>query len=144
MQPVTVLLVDDDPAFLDEASLVFERHPEVTLAAFVSKGKEALPKANQLKPDVVLVDIKMPDLPGLDVIRILRQAIPNLGIIALTGFDEDEFREGSLAAGADAFVTKNAMRKELIPAIQKVAADRFKQNPNPANLKPTRGLLLRS
>jgi two-component system response regulator NreC len=69
---------------------------------------------------VALIDLAMSDLPGLDLIPQLRAALPEIGIIALTLFDTDDYRQAALAAGADGFVSKNTMNTDLIPTIQKI------------------------
>ena len=76
--------------------------------------------AQDLEPDVALIDLSMPDLPGLELIPLLRAALPKIGIIALTLMDTEDYRKAALAAGADDFVSKDTMNIDLLPAIQKV------------------------
>lgn len=90
----------------------------------IKKGRQALPKAQELKPDIVLIDLMMPDLPGLDAIPRLREALPHLGIIALTELDAEDYRQGALAVGADAFILKKDMQTELMPLIHRVLEER--------------------
>ena len=112
-----MLVVDDDPDFLYLASRFLEKVPGVKLAGVVVKGKQALPQVQALQPDIVLVDLNMPDLPGLDVISLLRAEKAQLSIIALTGIDDAQQREGALAVGADAYVLKDNMDRDLVPSM---------------------------
>jgi two-component system response regulator NreC len=120
MSAVSVLLVDDNPIFLHCAKRFLQKRQDVIVVGTVSGGKWAINLAQNLKPDVALIDLSMSDLPGLELIPQLRAALPEIGIIALTLFDTDDYREAALAAGADGFVSKNTMNTDLIPAIQKI------------------------
>jgi DNA-binding NarL/FixJ family response regulator len=127
MSAVSVLLVDDNPIFLHCAKRFLQRRRDVVVVGTISGGKWAVDLAQNLKPDVALIDLSMPDLPGLELIPRLRAALPEMGIIALTLFDTDDYRAAALAAGADGFVSKNTMNTDLIPAIQKITqADKAK------------------
>jgi DNA-binding NarL/FixJ family response regulator len=120
MSAISVLLVDDNPIFLHCAKRFLQKRRDVVVIGTVSGGKWAVDLAQNLKPDVALIDLSMPDLPGLELIPRLRAALPKMGIIALTLFDTDDYRAAALAAGADGFVSKNTMNTDLIPAIQKI------------------------
>lgn len=122
--PTSVLLVDDSSAFLRVATQFLQAHAELLVVGQVLGGKEALAQAEALRPDVVLVDLAMPDLPGLALIPRLRAAQPEMGIIALTLLDADGYRQAALAAGADEFVAKAALGTDLLPAIRRVARAR--------------------
>jgi DNA-binding NarL/FixJ family response regulator len=124
MSPVSVLLVDDSPLFLDITTrfLQEECQGEVVVVGVAGGGEEALAKAQPLHPQVVLVDLNMPGMSGLEAIPRLRQALPDAGIIALTLLDAEVYRQAALAAGADGFVSKSTLYTDLLPAIR-----RFKQ-----------------
>ncbi|MBN1811168.1 MAG: response regulator transcription factor [Anaerolineae bacterium] len=121
MNAVSILLVDDNPIFLHCAKRFLQRRQDVIVVGTVSGGKWAVNLAQNLKPDVALIDLSMSDLPGLELIPQLRAALPDIRIIALTLFDTDDYRQAALAAGADGFVSKNTMNTDLMPAIQRVA-----------------------
>jgi DNA-binding NarL/FixJ family response regulator len=128
MSAVSILLVDDNPIFLHCAKRFLQRRQDVIVVGTVSGGKWAVNLAQNLKPDVALIDLSMSDLPGLELIPQLRAALPDIRIIALTLFDTDDYRQAALAAGADGFVSKNTMNTDLMPAIQRVArVNRVKQ-----------------
>lgn len=120
MKPLTLMLVDDNPRFLSAASSYLGEIDEFILVSTLEGGKEAVAKAKELKPDVILVDLAMPDIAGLQLIPQLRESLPDLGIVALTVHDNPQYREAALEAGADAFVTKSQILKHLEPTIKEV------------------------
>jgi DNA-binding NarL/FixJ family response regulator len=121
MNPVSVLLVDDNPLFLRIATQFLQQYGDVVVLGVADGGKECLLQAKRLQPQVVLLDLSMPDLPGLEVIPRLRAAQPQVGIIVLTMLDTNGYRQAALAAGADDFISKANMADDLLPAIQRVA-----------------------
>ena len=123
MEPVRVLLIDDNKTFLRLANayLYEEHHDEVSVVGVARNGRKGLAKARFLKPHIVLLDLKMPDLPGLEVIPLFRQEMPQVGIIVLTLMSANGYREAAIAAGADAFVSKVDLSTHLLAAVRKVA-----------------------
>jgi DNA-binding NarL/FixJ family response regulator len=124
MRPIRVLLIDDNAAFLRAAADFLRGHADIILVRSMLGAGDALARVEALRPDVVLVDLAMPDIPGLDLIPRLRGARPELGIIVLSFLDVGAYRQAALAAGADAFVAKAATGSELLPAIRQVAQAR--------------------
>jgi DNA-binding NarL/FixJ family response regulator len=118
MDQISVMLVDDSPTFLHLAKQFLEAHEDVTVVGVAHGGEQALAQAGQLHPHIILVDLAMPDMPGLQIIPRLRDMLPEAGIIALTVMNTNGFRQAALKAGADSFVPKGAMRKELLPIIR--------------------------
>ena len=127
MDPVSVLLVDDNPTFLAilKRFLEEQHHNEVAILGTAGGGEEAMTQAEKLRPSVVVIDLAMPGLSGLEAIPLLRVALPGLGIIALTLLEPNGYREAALAAGADEFVSKSTLSTDLLSAIRRVMqADR--------------------
>jgi CheY-like chemotaxis protein len=122
MAPTSVLLVDDNPTFLRVATQFLREHctHEVTVVGTATGGAAALVQAGDLHPQVVVIDLAMPGMSGLEAIPRLRELQPNAGIVALTQMEPAEYREAALAAGADEFVTKALLSTDLLPAIQRV------------------------
>lgn len=118
MKPISVMLVDDNPTFLRVATRFLEAHDEVAIVGTAGGGKQALIEAQKLRPQVILLDLTMPDLMGLEAIPRLRSILPDVGIITLTLFDTDSYRQAAFAAGADDFISKRTMDNDLLPAIQ--------------------------
>jgi DNA-binding NarL/FixJ family response regulator len=119
MGAITVLLIDNNPGFLRILTSFLERYGRghVIVAGTALGGKDGLTKAYRLRPQVVLVDLGMSDLHGLEAIPQLRSMLPDAGIIALTLLDSGSYRDAALAAGADDFVSKVGLDTDLLPAI---------------------------
>lgn len=117
-KPITVLLVDDNPTFLRIASRYLEEPNDITVVGLANGGLEGLAKAKELEPMVILLDLAMEDMSGLQVLPLLRERNPDVVIIALTMLDTDGYRTAALDAGADGFVAKASMGSELIAAIR--------------------------
>ncbi len=123
MDQIRVLLADDNPTFVRIATdFLNENHgQEVAAVGAACGGEKAIALAEELRPQIVLLDLAMPDVHGLHVIPRLREALPEVGIIVLTLLDLDVYHEAALAAGADDFVSKETMGTDLLPAIRRVA-----------------------
>jgi DNA-binding NarL/FixJ family response regulator len=121
MKPISVLLVDDNPSFLHIATRFLQEHDDVAVVGVASRGEEALALAQDLQPDIVLIDLAMPGLSGLETIPRLRAVLPEVGIIALTVLDTSSYWQAALSAGANDFVPKTKLNTDLLPAIRRVA-----------------------
>lgn len=122
MKPISVLLIDDNPTFLKIVERFLQESPGITVVAAVEGGSDALALLHQLRPDVVLTDLAMPRVSGMETILRMRAAWPKLGIIALTLLDTNGYRQAALTAGADAFVAKDNLNTDLLPTIRQVVA----------------------
>jgi len=122
-KPISVLLVDDNPIFLQIITDFLRNHfrQEVAVVGAAHSGQEAVRQVRQLQPQIVLLDLAMPDMSGLEVIPLLQADLPAVGIIILTAHNFDGYRELALAAGADAFVPKAQASDLLWPVIRQVA-----------------------
>ena len=121
MKPISVLLVDDNPAFLRIATRFLQKHDDTVVIGTADGGEEALALAQDLQPDIVLIDLAMPGLSGLEAIPRLRAVLPAAGIIALTVLNTNSYLQASLEAGANDFVAKAILNTDLLPAIRRVA-----------------------
>lgn len=119
-RPISVLLVDDNPIFMRILTRFLEAQSgrEVSVVGSADAGRKALTLAPLLRPQVILVDLAMPDIHGLDLIPRLRASLPEGIIIALSLMDPRSYREAVLAAGADAFVSKATLEGDLLPTIR--------------------------
>jgi DNA-binding NarL/FixJ family response regulator len=118
MQMKKVLIVDDDMRFRRYVKELFSSEEDLHIIGEATNGKEAVAKAKELKPTLVLMDISMPWMSGLDATRQLKKIIPKLAVIILTIHDLEGYREAAMARGACAYVLKKDMMEELIPAIR--------------------------
>jgi DNA-binding NarL/FixJ family response regulator len=124
--PRSVLLVNDNRTFLQMLArfLAESSAGDVAVVGAALGGRDALAYAQRLRPELVLLDLAMPDLSGLAVLPKLRETLPTAILIALTLQDSDESRDAALAAGADAFVSKASLERDLLPTIRELAARR--------------------
>lgn len=102
--------------------LILESEPDLAVVAEASDGAEAVRVARREKPDVVLMDVRMPNMDGLEATRQIIEADPEIKIIVLTTFDVDDYVYGALRAGASGFLLKDAGGDQLVDAIRVVAS----------------------
>jgi DNA-binding NarL/FixJ family response regulator len=128
--PLSVLLVDDNPHFLRvlDSFLADAGEGEVRVVGNVLGGGDAVARAEWHQPDIVLVDLKMPDVPGLQLLPQLRLTLPSAILIAMSLSDSDEYRDAAAAAGADAFVSKASLDRDLLPTIRRLASQRQRRD----------------
>lgn len=121
MTPVRVLLVDDQRLFRDGLTTLLSVHPEVEVVGEASNGLEALEQVATLHPQVVLMDLRMPILGGVEAIRRLHAAYPEVRAVALTTFDDDEDVFDALRAGALGYLLKDVSADALVEAVRAAA-----------------------
>jgi DNA-binding NarL/FixJ family response regulator len=119
--PVRLLVVDDDPLVRSALVLMLGGQPDLIVVGEASDGREALRRVDELRPEVVLMDIRMPRMSGLEATRALHQRPDPPHVIVLTTFDADEHVLGALAAGADGFLLKDTPPPQILEAIRAVA-----------------------
>jgi len=121
--PIRIVLADDHEIFRDGFKAMLKKQPSVELIGEASDGEELVEITRRLKPDVVVTDIKMPKMDGLQAAKILSAEFPNIGIIALSMIDEETLIIDMLEAGAKGYLLKNAHKTEIIEAIKAVNND---------------------
>jgi DNA-binding NarL/FixJ family response regulator len=121
-QPITVLLVDDQPLLRMGFRLILEGEDDLSIVGEASDGAEAVRQVRELKPDVVLMDVRMPVLDGIEATRAITADGATARVIILTTFDVDEYAFAGLQAGASAFLLKDVAPSELIHAVRVVAS----------------------
>jgi PAS domain S-box-containing protein len=104
---ISVLIADDHPVMRDGLSRMLSSHPDIEVLDQASNGREAVQLAREIVPDVILMDISMPIMDGLEAIRIIHSEFPHIRIIGLSMYDEDDQAEASLNAGAVAYLSKS-------------------------------------
>ena len=119
--PVRVLLVDDDKLMRAGLRAVFSVDEGIEVVGEAADGRAAIDSARRLKPDVVLMDVLMPEMDGITATRKLLEAAPEARVVIVTTFEEDDYVFGGLAAGASGFLLKRTGPEELISAIHTVA-----------------------
>jgi DNA-binding NarL/FixJ family response regulator len=121
MHPIRILLVDDQTMFRSGMRMLLSSQPDFEVVGEAADGEEALQKCAALKPDVVLMDLRMPVLDGAAATRRLRATQPNVRVIVLTTFDEDAAIFDGLRAGAIGYLLKDAPTDKLYEAIRAAA-----------------------
>jgi DNA-binding NarL/FixJ family response regulator len=118
----TLLIADDDAGFRNSIRRVLQRDPDTEVIGEAADGNEAVRLALSLHPGIVLMDIGMPQMNGLEALKLTKQAWPDTKIIMVTIHDEEPYRMVAMAAGADGFVLKKALGTDLLPAIRRLAS----------------------
>jgi DNA-binding NarL/FixJ family response regulator len=117
-----VLIADDDDLMRAGLAAVLASDETIEVVGEASTGREAVTSARRLVPDVVLMDVRMPDLDGIAATRELASAAPEARVLILTTFEEDDYIFGGLQAGASGFLLKRTRPEELIAAVHTIAA----------------------
>src|SRR5512133_3124445 len=120
--PVRVLLVDDDDLMRAGLRAVLSSDASVEVVGEAGNGRAAVEGARALRPDLVLMDVRMPDLDGIAATREVLATSPEVKVVILTTFEQDDYIFGALGAGASGFLLKRTKPEELIAAIHTIAA----------------------
>lgn len=146
MENIRVLIADDESLIREGIRIILDSQPDIEVAACAETGSEAVRQALALKPDVVLMDIKMPDMSGLEALRGIKRGCPKTVVLMLTTFDPDEYILEAFRSGADGYLLKDVSGDRLCAAIRDahagnvtipaaVAARLIAQIPNEARKK---------
>jgi DNA-binding NarL/FixJ family response regulator len=147
---IRVLLADDQELVRSGFRLILELADGIDVVGEAADGREAVRLARELQPDVVLMDVRMPEVDGIEATRRLRQAGVDARVLVLTTFDLDEYVYGAMRAGASGFLLKDAPREQLVtavrtigrgeallaPAVTKRLIERFVDRPAPVEAVP--------
>lgn len=119
---ISVVLVDDEQALRRGIRFILEGAPDIEVVAEASNGRDGVARVLDLRPDVVLMDIRMPVMDGIEAAGKLRASAPDIPVVMLTAFDTDEFIVDALHAGALGFLLKTIEPEGLVSAVRAVAA----------------------
>jgi DNA-binding NarL/FixJ family response regulator len=117
---IRILSVDDHPLLHEGIAIVIKNQSDMVLAGEAFNGREALQKFRELRPDITLLDLRLPDIGGIDVMIAIRAEFPEARIIMLTTFEGDAEIQRALESGARAYLLKSTPPKELVEIIRKV------------------------
>lgn len=121
MEPIRVLLVDDHPIVRQGVRSVLANHPDIDVVGEADGAASLFTSLESLKPNVILLDIRMPGPNGIEITQRVKREHPETKIIILSTYDEDEFLLGALRAGAEGYLLKSASAQVLASAIRQVA-----------------------
>jgi DNA-binding NarL/FixJ family response regulator len=127
--PIRILAVDDHPIFRHGITCLLADQPDLTLVAECSNGREAIQQFRIHRPDITLIDLQMPEMNGLDAMIAIRGEFPEARMIVLTTYAGDAQVLRALKAGAQAFLLKNLLHKDLLDTIRSVHAGRKALSP---------------
>ena len=120
--PVRVLIVDDDDLMRAGLRGVLTTDDAIEVVGEAGDGRDAVYRTRLLTPDIVLMDVRMPDLDGISATRELLAAFPDVKVVILTTFEQDDYIFGALSAGASGFLLKRTRPEELVAALHTIAA----------------------
>lgn len=121
---IRILAVDDHPLLREGIAAIVETQPDLDLIGSAENGLEAVDQYRSLRPDIVLMDLQMPEMDGIEAIEEIRREAPKAKIIVLTTYDGDAQAFSALKAGAAAYLLKSSLRRELLDTIRAVQAGR--------------------
>jgi len=122
MEPIQVLLADDHTLFRNGLQALLSLFPDIQVVGEASTGDEAISKSEVLQPDIILMDIQMPGVNGIEATRRIAHTSPNIGIIIVTMFEDDDSVFSAMRAGARGYILKEADKEEVLRAIRAVAS----------------------
>ena len=131
MERIKVLIADDQRLFAHGIEIILRSHArdEIAVAGIAENGRQAVRMAERLQPDVILMDVRMPVMDGTEATRRIHAAHPNIKILVLTTFDDDDYVFSALDAGAIGYVLKNVKPEQLVTAIRAVHAGDYFVSP---------------
>lgn len=131
MKAVSVLLVDDQILFVESLKGVIDLgYPEIEVIGVAHNGLEAIELARKALPDVVLMDVRMPEMDGVEATGIIHEELPNVRVIMLTTFDDDEYVQEAIARGAVGYVLKSTPVHDLVGFVRVVHDGAFIASPS--------------
>lgn len=125
MEKIRILLADDNPVVREELSALLNLEEDFEVVGVAADGVEAVEKAEELSPQLVLMDVKMPRMDGLVATRELKKRYPNMHIVLLSIYDNQEYIKEGIDSGASAYIVKGIPFNELIQVIRDAQQGKF-------------------
>jgi DNA-binding NarL/FixJ family response regulator len=122
--PARLLVADDHPLIRESTKLMLKGENDLKIVGEAVNGQHALELCRQLRPDLVLMDVRMPDMDGLTATRVIKEEIPAISVLVVTAYESEDYRREAASAGAAGYILKDASRQQLLEAVRKALADR--------------------
>lgn len=119
---ITVVIADDHSILREGLKGLLEEYDDISVVGEAVTGRDAIEKTRELKPEILLLDLIMPELGGVEALEVIRQEVPDTKTIILTGADDDDLLTRSIQAGAKGYLLKDAASSQLVEAIRVVAS----------------------
>ncbi len=124
--PARLLIVDDHPLMRETAQLMLRGAPDLEVIGEAVNGRHALELCRQLRPDLVLMDVRMPEMDGLTATRAIKEEMPSITVLMVTAYESEDYRREAASAGATGYILKDADRRQLLEAVRKALGQRDK------------------
>jgi len=119
-EPIRIVIADDHPIVRQGLAAVLEQEEDFKVVSQAGNGLEAVAQARELRPDIILMDLQMPEMDGVEAIQKIKEEAPNIGIIILTTYDTDDYIFRGIEAGARGYLLKDSPPGEVLNAIRAV------------------------
>jgi DNA-binding NarL/FixJ family response regulator len=122
--PAQLLIVDDHDLMRETTRLMLEGEQDLEVVGEAVNGRHALELCRQLRPDLVLMDVRMPEMDGLTATRAIKEELPAISVLLVTAYESDDYRWEGASAGAAGYILKDAPRQQLLEAVRKALGQR--------------------
>ncbi len=122
--PARLLVVDDHDLMRETTQLMLEGQPDLEVVGEAVNGRQALELCRQLRPDLVLMDVRMPEMDGLAATRAIKEELPEISVLLVTAHESDDYRREGASAGAAGYILKDAPRQQLLETVREALGQR--------------------
>jgi DNA-binding NarL/FixJ family response regulator len=116
--PARLLIVDDHDLIRESTQLMLEGEPDLKVVGEAVNGRHALELCRQLRPDLVLMDVRMPEMDGLTATREIKKEMPAISVLVVSAYESEDYRREAASAGATDYILKDAERRQLLEAVR--------------------------
>lgn len=124
--PARLLIVDDHDLIRESTQLMLEGEPDLEVVGEAVNGRHALELCRQLRPDLVLMDVRMPEMDGLTATREIKKEMPAISVLVVSAYESEDYRREAASAGATDYILKDAERRQLLEAVRAALCQRGK------------------
>lgn len=123
-RPARLLIADDHDLIRESTRYMVEGEKDLEVVGEAVNGQHALELCRQLRPDLVVMDARMPEMDGLTATRVIKEEIPAIRVLVVTAYESEDYRREAASAGATGYILKDASREQLLEAVRKALTDR--------------------